>query len=385
MATVVQWTGREAALLGEAMRLPIRVYAQKLGVDPKTITRWRRMGRATKLRPETAEMLDAMTALCSPEVLETFHASLGAAAPEAGETPGSAACVPALGPATVVSHKFVPVYVGDAVGRIDAAPCVPGPGGLEHRATDAAHPEAGQESRLYLYACGVAVFHLVQRRRVQCLGDLAVWRYRTYASDLSWAADRLQQLLPGEHLAVSPAYVLSAYLLEESPWEGAALQAALQLLTTPSALVDRQRPDAIERLGDDVERALLADGFAHADVIDFGSQAIAQGLAGWSGLAYRPIAPERALPMSAIVALELDVQALWALSSSVLDAIENQQDPVMAKGYGWRFLRSAYTRLTAARPQETVQHQLMREAVLTTSQLPGRLRAAQDVLRESGI
>jgi hypothetical protein len=51
--------------------------------------------------------------------------------------------------------------------------------------------------------------------------------------------------------------------------------------------------------------------------------------------------------------------------------------------YGWRFLRSAYFRLTTARPTETAQHRVMREAILATSELPDRLRAAQNALRDS--
>lgn len=390
MAAVVEWTGREAALLGQAMRLPVRVYADQLGVNPKTVTKWRKHGRAIKLRPETADMLDAMKLRCTPEVLETFHASLaeegqGKTAP--ADVPSDSAperTRPALGPATVVSHKFIPVYLGEAVHSFQGAPSVPGPGGLEYRSTPAAHPDAQDESQLHLYACGVAVFHLVQRRRVSNLGELATWRYCTYASDLVWADGRIRELLSSGDLP-PPRYVLSAYLLEESPWQGADLESALQLLTTPSVLVDRHLPEAAVRLGDDVERALLVDGFEHSDVVDFGSRAVALGLAGWSGVAYHPVAPERALPMAAIVALELDVQTLWALSTYVLDEVEAGRDPVMPKDFGWRFLRGAYSRLTAARPQETAQHQLMREAILATSQLPDRLRAAQEALRESGI
>lgn len=383
MAAVVQWTGREAALLGEAYRLSIRAYADKLGVDPKTVSRWRKNGSATEVLPETAEILDRFKATCPPEVLEVFYASLNSgSAADAGSAP-------ALGPATVVSHKFLPVYIGDAVSLISGDPCDHGPARLSHRATPALHPDAQATSQLHLYDCGVAIFHLVQHRTVESLGDLAVWRYRSYLEDLQWADKRIRTLLAevtGESQELKPpSYVLSAYLLEDSPWQGPNLETAMQLLTTPSVLVDRQRPEETVRLGDDVERSLFSEGFEHSDVVGFSSQAIALGFAGWSGVAYHPLSPERALSMDAIVALELDVQTLWCLSSYVLDEIEEGRDPVMPKEFGWRFLRGALTRLTAARPQETAQHQLMREAVLTTSQLPDRLRTAQEVLRDSDI
>lgn len=388
MAAVVQWTGREAALLGKAMRLPIRVYAEQLGVNPKTVTRWRKHGTAIKLLPETAEMLDAMQQRCTPEMLETFRASLTESEePASDKQPVEAHTTdpPALGPATVVSHRFIPLYVGEAVQATSGSPQEPGPGGLGHRSSPAAHPTA--DAQLHLYDCGVVTAHLVQRLQVETLGELAAWRYRTTTADLTWTSDRVRELHPARTppWTTTPSYVLSAYLLESSPWKGTDLDAALQLLTTPSVLVDRQNPQNTVRLGDQVEQQLLRDGFAHPDVIDFGSPAVSLGLAGWSGVAYHPLAPERALPMGALAALERDVQTLWALSTHVLDEIEAGRDPAMPKDFGWRFLRGAYSRLTAARPQETAQHQLMREAILATSQLPDRLRAAQEALRDSGI
>ncbi|MFJ4689495.1 XRE family transcriptional regulator [Streptomyces sp. NPDC088789] len=377
--TVARWTGHEAALLGEAMRMPIRVYAERLGVNPRTVTKWRARGHSIELLPETAMLLDSLLRMCEPDVAAVFHAAL---ADGRENTPADGQSAP-LGPFTVVSHKLLPIYVGEPLRSLSrrGRPHPVGPGGLEHRVTEAGHPDA-EESYLHFYDCGVAVFHLAQLRTAHSLGELAEWRYRTYATDLVWAGDRLNELLgPG---APRAEYVLSAYVLEDSPWDGRLLPTALQMLTTPSAVVDRGHPDGPTRLGVDTDRALLSQGYAHPDVVDFGSRAVSIGLAGWSGVAYHPLAPERALAAEAIVALELDVQALWALSTHVLDEVEAGRDPVMPPDYGWRFLRGARSRLTAARPQETAQHQLMREAILATSGLPERLRSAQEALREAG-
>ncbi|MFD5881052.1 XRE family transcriptional regulator [Streptomyces yangpuensis] len=388
MTVVVKWTGREAAALGKALRLSIRAYAARLGVNPATVVKWRgQRGHEIELMPETAEMLDEVLRRCDPEAISTFQALLAGDGPmEAGVGTAVAGGIP-LGPARVVSHKFVPVYLGASVEALlaGAEECQLGPGGLEHRVLPGTHPDA-TASRLYVYPCGVAIFHLVQPRAVNRLGELAAWRYRTYVTDLAWATAELQGLLAaaGAPAAAEATYVLSAYLLQESPWAGEQLETAVQMLTTPSVVVDREHPEGPTALGDSVERGLLQNGYAHPDAIAFGSQPVSIGLAGWSGVAYHPLAADRALPMDAIVALELDVQALWALSTYVLDEIEAGRDPVMSRAaYGWRWLRGAYSRLTAARPQETAQHQLMREAVLATSQLPDRLRAAQEALRES--
>jgi hypothetical protein len=390
MAVVVKWTGREAAALGKALSLSIRGYAEYLDVNPTTVQKWRNRGSELDVMPETAQLLEEALRRCDPEAVAKFEALLAegkpATAPSASPMPQP---VP-LGPARVTSHKFVPVYLGAAVEPLftEAEPCPLGPGGLEHRALPAVHPDAAPESQLHLYACGVAIFHLVQPRTVRVLGELAAWRYQSYLTDMDWATARLRQLLAAKGWTTDAAatYVLSAYHLEDSPWAGSHLETALQLLTTPSVVVDREHPDGPQRLGDDAERALFAEGYAHPDTIDFGIKAVSMGLAGWSGVAYHPLAAERALPMGAIVALELDVQTLWALSTYVLDEVEAARDPVMPdEAYGWRWLRGAYSRLTAARPRETAQHQLMREAVLATSQLPDRLRAAQEALRESSM
>lgn len=317
--------------------------------------------------------------------MSTYGLSLlGSPQDTTAPAPGS---VP-LGPAHVVSHKFVPIYLGADVGPLfaGAEPLAHGPVGLEHRVLPAGHPDAAPDSRLYVYACGVAIFHLVQRRSVERLGELASWRYRSYFTDLAWAREELQRLLAKEGSATEAAatYVLSAYLLEDSPWEGAHLETALQVLTTPSVLVDRKHPDGPQRLGDDVERGLFVEGYRDRVAVDFGMQAVSMGVAGWSGVAYHPLAAERALHMDEIVALELDAQTLWALSEYVLGEVEAGRDPVMRdEEHGLRWLRGAYSRLTVARPQETAQHQRMREAVLTTSHLPDRLRAVQEALRES--
>jgi hypothetical protein len=179
-----------------------------------------------------------------------------------------------------------------------------------------------------------------------------------------------------------PEYVLSAYELRDHSWTGAGLDTALQLLTTPSVLVNRQDPQYVRSLGAGIEDAKFRDRWAHPEAVAFDGGA-SRGVAGWSGVAYHPQPDERALTMSQLIALELDAQALWALSSHILHMIEDGQDPVMPAAYGWRFLRGAYSRLTTARPTETAQHRVMREAILATSELPDRLRAAQDALRDS--
>ncbi len=387
MIAVEQWTGEEALLLRSVMRASVREFADRLGISPRTVSQWRE-NPARVCRPGMAQILDTTLSRCTPEEQEAFRVRLAALRGEPVPAAVDAAARP--GPCTVISHKFLPVYLGEQVGPLYAVgtPRPPGPGRLEKRSLPGGHRTA-QASTVHVYACGVAVVHLEEHRQVNSLTELAVWRYRTYLKDPAWASQRMSHLLrqhspdggPAEP-APAPQYVLSAYELRDHSWTGAGLDTALQLLTTPSVLVNRQDPENVVPLGAGVEEVKFRDGWAHPEALAFGG-GVSRGVAGWSGVAYHPQPDERALTMSQIVALELDAQALWAVSSHILHMIEDGQDPVMPAEYGWRFLRSTYVRLTTARPTETAQHRVMREAILATSELPDRLRAAQDALRDS--
>jgi hypothetical protein len=379
--TVSEWTGEEALLLRSVKRQSVREFAQRLGIDPRTVTYWKN-NPGSVCRPGTQQILDTALDQCTAAEKETFRVRLAALRGEF--SPADADARPA--PCMVVSHKFLPVYVGERLGSLYAAGALrpSGPGGLDRRVLPGGHQSA-HASTVHIYACGVVVVYLEEHRRVESLTELAVWRYHSYLKDRAWVGKQLQEQLEqrspaGVPVDAVPEYVLSAYELREHSWQGPGLETALQLLTTPSVLVNRQIPENVIPLGSGIEDAKFADGWAHPEAVPFGG-GVSQGVAGWSGLAYHPQRDERALTMSEIVALELDVQALWALSSHILHMVEDGQDPVMPDEYGWRYLRGAYSRLTAARPTETAQHRVMREAILATSELPDRLRAAQDALR----
>ncbi|MGW4506863.1 helix-turn-helix domain-containing protein [Streptomyces sp. NPDC004436] len=385
MIAVEQWTGEEALLLRSVMRASVRGFADHLGISPRTVSHWQK-NRTSVCRPQMAQILDTALNQCTPEEQAAFRLRLAALHSTAVAT----ASVDTPLPCTVVSHKFLPAYVGEQIAPLYGvgAPAPSGPGGLERRTLPAGHRSA-QSSAVHVYGCGVAVVHLEEHHRVESLTDLAVWRYRTYLQEPEWAGKQITQLMKLHtseeapvHEVPAPQYVLSLYELRENSWEGAGLDTALQLLATPSVLVNRQDPENVVSLGPDVEAAKFREGWSHAEAVPFGG-GVSQGVAGWSGVSYHPQPDERALTTSQIVALELDVQALWALSSHVLHTVEDGHDPVMPPEYGWRFLRSAFYRLTTARPTETAQHRVMREAILTTSELPDRLRAAQDALRDS--
>lgn len=376
MVTVQRWTGREARLLREALRMSLRDFAAYLGISGRAISKWEAGGQDYVPRHESQALLDTALGQAPADAQTRFATAL--------RDPLKADAQPVPTALSVDSHKFLPVFIGTEqahalLAELDATPAE---SWLESAQMRLEHPNA-RSCTLHIAACGVALFHIVQEQRPASLTDLAVWRYRSYATDLPWAAGSLAELLGTA--GPQPEYVLSLYWLHTSPWTGQDLHTALRLLATPSVLVDRAVPGEPAGLGKSVESSLLSSGFDHPDVVPFGVRGVSAGYAGWSGVSYAVVAPERSLTIDQLVSCELTVQTLWCYSRQIQRMVEDGQDPAMPDRYGWRFLRAAYSRLTTARPQETAQHCLMREAVVKTSGLAERLRDAQDALRENNV
>ncbi len=75
MTTVYRWTGREAKLLREALRLSVRDFAARLGVGARTVNKWEaRLTDITPL-PHMQEVLDTALSRASDEVKARFAAA----------------------------------------------------------------------------------------------------------------------------------------------------------------------------------------------------------------------------------------------------------------------------------------------------------------------
>jgi transcriptional regulator with XRE-family HTH domain len=77
VATVRQWTGREAAALRKALRLSVRAYAEHLGVAPRTVSKWESGGSGIEPRPETQAILDTALGRADADTQTRFEQSLG--------------------------------------------------------------------------------------------------------------------------------------------------------------------------------------------------------------------------------------------------------------------------------------------------------------------
>ena len=57
---VGEWSGLEAHVLRKALRLSVRAFADRLGIAPRTVSKWDALGTATTPRPDTQAILDTM-------------------------------------------------------------------------------------------------------------------------------------------------------------------------------------------------------------------------------------------------------------------------------------------------------------------------------------
>ncbi|MFI5541549.1 hypothetical protein ACIA5H_34720 [Nocardia sp. NPDC051900] len=299
--------------------------------------------------------------------------------------------VAALAPTTgarigVRSHKFIAAHIShetveqltsklgmkQVTGYLGKTPC-----------WTASLADVGDECTLTVWPWGTVIIHLVDDLDVPDVTTLALWRYRSYPENLAWAGDYLGGLIGG---TVQAAYVLSLYWVHTVPWVGATLGTGLRLICAPRVLVDRDLTDlaAAQVTGERAEQELLAAGYQPTEMKAFGAPGVSSAWASWSGVVYHAHDPLRALQEGDLVAFEIGLQAIWAYTAYINEQIESDGDLRICPGYGYGFLRAARSLLLTPRPQETGQHQQMREAIVSSSGLPGQLSLSMETLKEAG-
>ncbi|MGQ0773891.1 MAG: helix-turn-helix domain-containing protein [Pseudonocardiales bacterium] len=75
MSVVERWTGREAALLRQALRLSVRDFAAYLGIGMRTINKWEARQATITQRPHMQEILDTALSQASDEAQARFASS----------------------------------------------------------------------------------------------------------------------------------------------------------------------------------------------------------------------------------------------------------------------------------------------------------------------
>ncbi|MGW5880254.1 helix-turn-helix domain-containing protein [Nocardiopsis terrae] len=232
---------------------------------------------------------------------------------------------------------------------------------------------------------GVVVAELRETNTFANLAELAVWRHTSYETDRPRVDALLRSTWPS--ISVSPEYVLGTWWLAQSSWADRDLDTAVRIMSTPSALLRRQGEPTIEQLragAEIAERTVWQTGFeASNGLVDFGVPGVSVGYASWSGIAYAPVAADRALQPGELGDFETLCQALWSWCHSINTTVEAGEDPSADPTYGWRWLRGICSRITRPRPTETRQVRAMRDAVIDTSELRTMIPTAVDLLRDA--
>ncbi|MFI6579358.1 hypothetical protein ACIBFB_26545 [Nocardiopsis sp. NPDC050513] len=232
---------------------------------------------------------------------------------------------------------------------------------------------------------GVVVAELRETHTFANLADLAVWRHMSYVTDRPRIEALLRSVWPS--ISSSPEYVLGTWWLAQSPWNDRDLDTAVRIMSTPSALLRRQGEPTIEQLragAEIAERTAWQTGFeAGNGLVEFGVPGVSVGYASWSGVAYAPVAADRALQPDELGDFETLCQALWSWCHNINATVEAGEDPPVDPTYGWRWLRGVGSRITRPRPTETRQVRAMRDAVIDTSELRTMLPTAIDLLRDA--
>ncbi|MEV0734095.1 helix-turn-helix transcriptional regulator [Polymorphospora sp. NPDC050346] len=254
--------------------------AERLAVERSTVVRWE--SAATEPHPWMWPRLAAALNLTADE-LQFLIDDVAPERPGSSAAPGDRARGATY---AARSHMFIPAFVGAQAAaeiaqrnRLKPATeqwfdCYKGPLDL-HGGGD-----------LYVWPFGVAMFHVVEDLDLPDLAALAVWRQRTYQDRLRWATGRLRELCCDD---VSDAlYVFSLYWMAQPIWSGDTLQAALRILSMPKVLLGRDEDADIEQVRA-VEQALLANGFDHPEIVQFGVAGISVGCASWSAISYHPL------------------------------------------------------------------------------------------------
>jgi len=87
--TVARWGGREARALREAMRLPVRAFAEYLGVAVSTVSGWENKRVAKPLHLSTQDVLDQALKLADVDVRDRFWQLIDSADDDAPSRGGS--------------------------------------------------------------------------------------------------------------------------------------------------------------------------------------------------------------------------------------------------------------------------------------------------------
>lgn len=281
------------------------------------------------------------------------------------------------------NHKLIPTFIGPNLAEraIDnlGMQAENNPTHCYRRTLSHARNEV--TSDLWIWPFGVALFHLVEEIEFSDLANFAIWHRRVYDEQMQWA-NKITESLLGSN--ASAQYAMPINWIIRSIWTKPELGTALRILTTPRMLLQRTAHAESSDLAhaELVERAFFQGGFDQPGITEFSIDGTSVGIASWSGIAYLPIAPHRALSESEILTYERTVQAAWSYCDWIRSQVEVGNDPSVRPQHGRRLLRALRSIITNPRPEENPQVYPLRIAILATSGITEHLNQATDAIAE---
>jgi DNA-binding winged helix-turn-helix (wHTH) protein len=290
----------------------------------------------------------------------------------------------------VESHKFVPVFLGEAAKELVNA-------GSDKVNEWAAYSEIKYKGkRLCIFPFEVGVWHIIESVRFTSITDLAIWRRQTYEAinkagthPIISLTNKLLANLPRtrvkglREIYGRPGYVFSLFVLIEPLWDDPnELRTALRLCSCPNTLQAEDRADVTRNEAIQLERDLLREDFQSTDVREFGLTGVDIGYASWSGLSYYSLKGGRGRLAPNIVEFELAVQALWWFSHCIKTLGESPSEreaELLARAA--QIITKQFSKLKAIGPTEPMQQRTMVEAVLETSRLEKLVEDTMALLR----
>lgn len=288
----------------------------------------------------------------------------------------------------VRTRKFIPMYIGAECARMLMADSRLEPATCEWMTTRSLQLPFGESAHVTftVFDFGVLLAEIIETPRFGSIAEFAVWRKTTYRTAREAVAAEVALLFPGAVCA--PAYVLSIHRLAQPYWDGPDLHTAMRLLCAPSVLLEHHHgaaTDEVVAAAENAEKAAFRRGFTRPDITSFGIDGVSVGYASWAGVSYLSLSDGRAIPDEVVAGFESVVQALWCYTNHLAEQVEAGVDPDVPDAFGYRFLRACHSRLATARPRESGQERMMRDAILSTSRVTAQLMDGCSTLRDLNL
>lgn len=272
-------------------------------------------------------------------------------------------------PLLVSAHLFFPLYLRDPLTirgntdkvDFDLVPC----NGLIRNGDGVA--------TLYAFPFHVVVLHEQHTLDVSSFTEVAEWRTQQIKRRTSAVSDAASNL--GVRLAPNDRepYCFSVFVIEQNQWISSEHQRrSAQILAMPTILVQTEFSESTER-----PDQLLDSNFRVHGIEEFSLPQSHFGFASWAAVAVTMCGGRRTV-IDEIVALEIQLQAVWCYSSNVEFVGSCPDDHFSAD-----FLRRVHRRLVQPKSTEHISLRQMREAIMATSRISETISGAITSLQQN--